>query len=49
MRVLPQPSSKVNPARKEVINVSLHEFWLSVLASIIGSVAVELTMHWLGM
>ncbi len=26
-----------------------HEFWLSVLASIIGSVAVELVMHWLGM
>ncbi len=29
--------------------MSFHEFWLSVLASIIGSVAVELTMHWLGM
>lgn len=26
-----------------------HEFWLSVLASIIGSIAVELAKHWLGM
>ncbi len=29
--------------------MSLHEFWLSVLASIIGSIAVELALHWLGM
>ena len=29
--------------------MSSHNFWLSVLASIIGSITVELVMHWLGM
>ena len=29
--------------------MQFHQFWLSVLASIIGSVVVELAMRWLGM